>query len=879
MAIQVSVITPAYNTVDYLEQTIASVAAQVGVSFEHIIIDDCSTDATAQMIHDAAEQHDHIRAIFQDENQGQARARNRGLDEAQGEFVAFLDSDDLLNGTDALGRWYRAAKDGDADLAGGHYRIFLDGKPDVPAAHPVVDAPVHGQTIATLPGLVNYTSCWQFLARRAFLDDHGIRFSKRLRQREDRPFFTQALSAASRVTCVPDELVQYRVREGSTMRSVDTAQMSLFAIHLQIVNDAMRGLMARGDAQDYLAANQLYYLQNIDRYWGKLFADPSVRADPAFAAFIAACGCFDWDERATTTEQVLFKPRDARLHSGYYDALRLVLLAQMPDALVDLVQTRNLSLPRRQALYEWLAHGVPSSATTAARKTQLDRFLRRTPLPAVTKAEANGLAPVSDMPKVFLHCGQTKTGSSALQKFFELNRFALLRDHGVYYPYAGLEMGSGPRAHRTSGHAGLIGGLLNGSRAGLDQLRLEVASLTTPPQAVFLSVENILSTRFWGDGDAAAKLAKALAGLDVTLVCYMRRQDEWLESMYVESITSPGMRETASVEAFVEEQMGQGLLSYDHVAATLREAFPNAPITFRSYELSKAKAGGTVRDFLEVIGLSGCDPDAYEKPSRKARNRSTSKLAALLIRKANAVPLPRAKVLQINASIVEMTPDDLNEGKAVGFLDHQQRATIMARLKQSNEAFYGAYLPDAIHVSMAPARNVSSLEDDTALTGDALARLQALLADPVYSPAATTAAPEGKKLSLLTPELWSLVGFALHPRRLWGVLRRPMLRQQLKEAVVIARSGLFDVGYYEKAHPDAVGFPGGAVLHYVTRGVANGYDPAPGFSTSSYRLENADVASAGVNPFYHFIRWGQIEGRPAGVDEEVLEQQTELGSS
>lgn len=88
-----SIITPTYNRVSFLEEMIASVAAQTFQNYEHIIVDDGSTDETEQLISGLKENHPQIVYIKQ-ENKGRSVARNVGIEAAKGEYVCFLDSDD-----------------------------------------------------------------------------------------------------------------------------------------------------------------------------------------------------------------------------------------------------------------------------------------------------------------------------------------------------------------------------------------------------------------------------------------------------------------------------------------------------------------------------------------------------------------------------------------------------------------------------------------------------------------------------------------------------------------------------------------------------------------------------------------------------------------
>jgi len=88
---RVSVIIPTYNCETYVGQAVESVLAQTYQDFELIVVDDGSTDNTRQVLEPYL---DRITYLYQ-ENQGESAARNRGIQMAQGEYVAFLDSDDL----------------------------------------------------------------------------------------------------------------------------------------------------------------------------------------------------------------------------------------------------------------------------------------------------------------------------------------------------------------------------------------------------------------------------------------------------------------------------------------------------------------------------------------------------------------------------------------------------------------------------------------------------------------------------------------------------------------------------------------------------------------------------------------------------------------
>ena len=92
---KVSVITPAYNASKFIGETIESVLKQTFQDWEMIIVDDCSTDDTLKIANEFLKKDPRIKIIQNERNSGVAATRNHGLDVAIGDFIAFVDSDDL----------------------------------------------------------------------------------------------------------------------------------------------------------------------------------------------------------------------------------------------------------------------------------------------------------------------------------------------------------------------------------------------------------------------------------------------------------------------------------------------------------------------------------------------------------------------------------------------------------------------------------------------------------------------------------------------------------------------------------------------------------------------------------------------------------------
>ncbi len=91
----ISIITPSFNCEKFIADTIKSVINQTYKNWELIIVDDCSTDDSVKIINDFVDKDNRIKLIKLIENSGPAVARNKAIEVAKGDYMAFLDSDDL----------------------------------------------------------------------------------------------------------------------------------------------------------------------------------------------------------------------------------------------------------------------------------------------------------------------------------------------------------------------------------------------------------------------------------------------------------------------------------------------------------------------------------------------------------------------------------------------------------------------------------------------------------------------------------------------------------------------------------------------------------------------------------------------------------------
>lgn len=120
---KVTVVTPTWNSAKYIRETIASVQAQTYQNWEMIIVDDCSTDNTVEIIKDIAKKDTRIRIIEQKNNQGAAVARNIAVQNSTGRYVAYLDSDDRWK-PDKLEKQIRFMQDKGCEFSCSSYEVI-----------------------------------------------------------------------------------------------------------------------------------------------------------------------------------------------------------------------------------------------------------------------------------------------------------------------------------------------------------------------------------------------------------------------------------------------------------------------------------------------------------------------------------------------------------------------------------------------------------------------------------------------------------------------------------------------------------------------------------------------------------------------------------
>lgn len=218
----VSVIIPAFNAQAFLTRTVQSVQRQELTDLEILIIDDASEDGTLAEATTLAAEDPRIRVFASERNGGPAVARNRGLAEAKGNWIALLDADDAFEPT-RLSQLLGLARDCDADLMADNL-LLVDEAGDEDFMLPVSEVASCGPVSAAdflrgnLPDPRRPRKSYGFLKpviSRRFLEAHGLRYDESLRFAEDFAFYLACLAAGGRFFLCQEPLYRYRLRANS----------------------------------------------------------------------------------------------------------------------------------------------------------------------------------------------------------------------------------------------------------------------------------------------------------------------------------------------------------------------------------------------------------------------------------------------------------------------------------------------------------------------------------------------------------------------------------------------------------------------------------------------------------------------------------------
>ena len=219
----VSIVMPSYNTACYIKESIQSVLAQTYADWELIIVDDCSTDNSEDVIKSIKD--DRIRYFRNEQNSGAAASRNKALREARGKWIAFLDSDDLWH-PEKLEKQIRFMKENG-------YSFSYTNYSEIDEATQPLGRTVTGPKRITKTGMFNY--CWPGCL--TVMYDASVVGLIQIADIKKNNDYAMWLKVCRKTDCwlLDENLAQYRKRGGSISRH---SYLTLIQWHYRLFRNA-----------------------------------------------------------------------------------------------------------------------------------------------------------------------------------------------------------------------------------------------------------------------------------------------------------------------------------------------------------------------------------------------------------------------------------------------------------------------------------------------------------------------------------------------------------------------------------------------------------------------------------------------------------------
>lgn len=220
----VSIVTPNYNCAKFISQTIESVLFQTYTNWEMLIVDDCSTDGSYEIALKYAEKDSRIKVMRNEQNSGAAVSRNKAIEIANGEFIAFLDSDDLWI-PEKLEKQIAFMRANCCDFSFCEYEHIDEENNSL-------------HKIANVTKKLTYRKmmlhCWPGCLTVMYNQSvTGKVFAHDIKKDNDHALFLQVLKKCQKALGIKENMAQYRIRRGS----ISSKKSAIIKYYIQVIHE------------------------------------------------------------------------------------------------------------------------------------------------------------------------------------------------------------------------------------------------------------------------------------------------------------------------------------------------------------------------------------------------------------------------------------------------------------------------------------------------------------------------------------------------------------------------------------------------------------------------------------------------------------------
>ena len=260
----ISVVVPVYNVEDYLPECVESILGQTFTDFELILVDDGSLDNCGTMC-DSYEKKDSRVHVIHKENGGLSDARNKGIEQAKGRYITFIDSDDYIDAT-YLHYLYESALNTGADIVQANHTSISDKMGSISAdrhnaSFDIKEFDTREAIKDFMLYKTQYANVWAKIYKKELFD--GVRFPVG-KLTEDEYTTYKLILKSQKVICLPKVIYFYRRRQGSIVTSFSDKR---FDVCNEVPDLLREALIVSG------MFNESEYNYKCMRIWLKIYND------------------------------------------------------------------------------------------------------------------------------------------------------------------------------------------------------------------------------------------------------------------------------------------------------------------------------------------------------------------------------------------------------------------------------------------------------------------------------------------------------------------------------------------------------------------------------------------------------------------------------
>jgi len=577
--VKISVIVPVYNTQKYITQCLESILIQSLEEIEIIVVNDCSSDQSLQIIDGYKQNDQRIHVINHVKNRGLPAARNSGVYHAKGQYIIHLDSDDFWIDRDMLKNLFERSEIDGCDILrfnGYRFNKSLGEKK-------LYNIELTNSAFDNEKRLWIYGAVYLYFFRKKFLDKNKLKFHEGISIGEDAIFLSKALPEAKGISSITNKYYAYRENNESLMRKVWS--LDEFLQEERSAQIVIENLGMKSDA------SLTFLIDRINNYW-------LIKIAPRAFEQLKPKDRITFFESASKNFQILDSNTDKIAKKLSKNAMEVQKYFQKKEykSLERDFRSRinnKLSSMSKAPFKEW-----PKAAIK--HKNYEDRVGYKIP------------------GKIFIHAGTHKSGSSLLQVFLDENRDALAR-RGYFYSSSANLLRTGINAHLLP--LSLIDkvNILNLPVLEADIIwsNLLQEYLDSGCKHLIISSEFFCPEVTWDELPDLSLLKKFIGNNDVEFIFYLREQAERLESGYSQLIRSAPRYYSKTFKEYLEDS--KDIADYKKLLDIYAEQFGLSSINPRLYKHSTLTKENICNDFLSILGIK--DSDTFQAVNKKVNER------------------------------------------------------------------------------------------------------------------------------------------------------------------------------------------------------------------------------------------------------------------